>query len=130
MRAAESAITLAGSLRNADAVAAHAQTLGNTITVIACGERWEDESLRPAVEDFLGAGAVINALEGDPSPEAALAASTFNAATANLSSFIKTCASGRELIDKGYRTDVDLAAQLNVSTSAPQLIEDRYIDRS
>src|SRR5438477_2943603 len=63
-------VILAGSLRNARAVAEAAQRLGSTFNVIPAGERWPDGSLRPALADWLGAGAGLRGLPGGRSPAA------------------------------------------------------------
>ena len=52
-------LVLAGCLRNARAVAEFAQQAGRTFNVIPSGERWRDGSMRPALEDALGAGAIL-----------------------------------------------------------------------
>ena len=59
--------TLAGCLRNSRSVAAYAGRLGRRVAVIPCGERWPDGSLRPAVEDLVGAGTIISRLRGSKS---------------------------------------------------------------
>jgi 2-phosphosulfolactate phosphatase len=128
MRAAASAVTLTGCLRNAHAVATLAQTLGHTIAVIACGEQWEDGSLRPAFEDMLGAGAIIKGLAADCSPEALAAVAVFEQCHADLPGILKRCASGKELIERGFEADVVLAGQLDVSQSTPLLQAACYID--
>jgi 2-phosphosulfolactate phosphatase len=118
---------LLGCLRNASAMAACCRTLGGTVAVIAAGERWSHSddsagSLRPAVEDLIGAGAIMAALSPrHPSPEAVVAMAAFNAAADDLNAYLEACASGRELIERGFASDVMLAAQHNVSYSVPWL---------
>ncbi len=130
MTAARHATTLTGCLRNVEAVARCAQNQGETIAVIACGERWgQDHSLRPSLEDWLGAGAIIARLSGTKSPEARAAIAVFNDAKDDLMGLVKACASGRELIERGFEEDVDLAVQLNVSSGAPLLVDDAYVGR-
>ena len=87
-----------GCLRNAQAVATMARTLGHAIAVIACGERWEDGSLRPAFEDMLGAGAIIKGLAGDCSPEALAAVAVFEQCHSDLPGVLKRCASGKDRV--------------------------------
>ncbi len=120
------AITLAGCLRNAQAVAAKASQLGTRISVIAAGERWHGGLLRPAIEVLLGAGAIITHLTGQRSPEAETAVAAFKHAQPNLLDTLNRCGSGKELIDRGFAEDVHLAAQLNVSRTAPLLVEGTY----
>jgi 2-phosphosulfolactate phosphatase len=119
--------TLAGCLRNFRAVAAAARGYGPKIAVIPAGERWGDGSLRPSLEDLIGAGAVISCLEGCLSPEAQLAIAAYQGMRSNLESLIKQCGSGRELIEQGFEQDVDLALQLNASHCVPELTKGAYI---
>lgn len=114
----------AGALVNASAVAAAARALQSPITVIACGERWADGSLRFALEDLLGAGAIIAALPHlSSSPEAKAARAAFLGAKPKLLTRLLTCGSGIELRDKGLEADVRYAAQLNYLAVAPHLTD-------
>jgi 2-phosphosulfolactate phosphatase len=121
------AVVLAGCLRNASAVAGAARAIGGTVAVIAAGERWVQAgeltgSLRPAVEDLVGAGAILAALDAPrPSPEAVAAMSAWRAVKPNLVQFLASCASGQELQERGLAPDVDLAAQFDVSQAVPYL---------
>jgi 2-phosphosulfolactate phosphatase len=111
------------SLRNRSAVARwlHGRG-GSTVAVVAAGERWPDGSLRPAVEDLWGAGAVLALLpDSDLSPEARVAADAFRAVERSLVEAMHGCASGRELSEAGFAADVEVAAELDVSTVVPVL---------
>jgi 2-phosphosulfolactate phosphatase len=121
LRAARTpAVVLSGCLRNAGAVAATARTLGATFNVCPAGERWSDDSLRLAVEDWLGTGAILRQLPGAKSPEAAAAIAAFEQAELRIADAIAGSRSGRELIERGFQRDVELAAELDVSPHVPR----------
>ena len=113
--------TLAGCLRNARAVARAAQRYGRHIALIPAGERWPDGSLRPSLEDWIGAGAIIHHLGGSASPEARAAATIFASAHQHLADTLMRCGSGKELIERGFQEDVQLASALNRSDCVPVL---------
>src|SRR5207249_999853 len=114
---------LAGCLRNRSAVCARAAALGGPFGIIPAGERWDDGTLRFALEDLLGAGAIAARLPGRRSPEADAAVAAFEARADRLAETLAACASGRELVERGYPQDVDLAARLDVDTVAPELVD-------
>lgn len=124
------ACVLAGCLRNASAVAAAAARRGGVVAVIAAGERWAGSSgaLRVALEDLLGAGAVVGALPSAlrRSGEAAAAASAFAEARPTIYDRVAETASGRELTEEGFGADVLLAAAHDVSDRVPTLIGAEY----
>ena len=121
---------LAGCLRNSRSVAACAGRLGRRVAVIPCGERWPDGSLRPAVEDLIGAGAIVRCLDGRKSPEARAAEAAFESSRGNLGSVLAACASGLELIQRGYPEDVNLASRLDCSESVPLLQDQSYVNQN
>lgn len=123
----QNATVFAGCLRNASAVAKHAQAAGKRITVVPAGERWSDGSLRPAIEDLIGAGAIIKQLRGTLSPESSVALVAFENAVVDLQECLLNCSSGRELKERGFVDDVALAAELDVSQVVPVLIENAFI---
>jgi 2-phosphosulfolactate phosphatase len=120
---------LVGALVNATAVAAAlAQILAETdlsVTVLACGERWrepnEDGELRFAVEDYLGAGAILAGLPSSlsRSPEALVCEHAFRASRDDLATIVEECGSGRELRAAGYPQDVEHCARLDVYDAVP-----------
>jgi 2-phosphosulfolactate phosphatase len=129
LRASESsAIVLCGCLRNASAVAAAAARLGSTVNVCPAGERWPDGSLRWAVEDWLGAGAILRALPGPRSPEAQAAVAAFEALYQDLVAAVAASSSGRELTERGFAQDIEWAAALDVSRHVPRLVDGTFRD--
>lgn len=122
--------TLAGCLRNSQAVAFAATKYGRFITVVPAGERWTDGSLRPAVEDLIGAGAILSFLEGHLSPEAQIAVAAYQSIQSDLGDTIRRCGSGRELIEQGFEPDVDLAIEVNISDCVPRLDGNAYANYS
>jgi 2-phosphosulfolactate phosphatase len=126
-------VVVAGCLRNAAAVARWLsdQSFGRPerpAVIIAAGERWPNGELRPALEDLLGAGAIMARLSLDlrRSPEAAAAEAAWHAHRDHLGNAIQSCSSGRELIDAGYTTDVDLASESDTDRAVPLLIDGAF----
>lgn len=114
-------------LRNASAVAAQAARLGTTFGVIPAGETWPSGEVRPSLEDLIGAGSVIARLPGKKSPEAQLALAAFEHFRASLYPALEGCGSGKELIERGFARDVELAGQYDVSANAPVLLDRAFV---
>ena len=119
---------IAGCLRNAATVARVVRQLasGGPVGVVPAGERWPDGSFRPAIEDLLGAGAIIHHLGLPCSSEAEVARNAFRNAKRDVGRLIRASVSGRELIERGFADDVDMAVALEVSVCAPLLAEGAY----
>jgi 2-phosphosulfolactate phosphatase len=102
------------------------------IAVIAAGERWPDNSLRPAAEDLWGAGAVIAVLDSlgvtGLSPEARSAAAAWREVEPTLGPALAGCSSGAELADAGFSRDVAIAGELDASACVPLLSGGRFAD--
>lgn len=131
--AASGTRVVGGCLRNAGAVA---EWIGRhlprraTIAVIAAGEIRSDASLRPAVEDLWGAGALIERLAGDGrtiSPESGAALAAWSAVARSVERNLRDCVSGRELIEFGFEGDVTVAAEVDLSRSVPVLQGERFV---
>ena len=125
--AAETGTTvLAGCLRNASAVAAAATEIAGErpIGIIPAGERWRPaETLRPSLEDCLGASAIAAAVTGRraPSAEAKLAIQTYRGVADRVPELLADSVSGRELTAAGVPRDVELAGEMDVSGVVPLL---------
>lgn len=129
---------LAGCLRNATATARRALMLSHAgvIGVVAAGERWlrADGPLRPAVEDLIGAGAILHALDPSGSisppccdPEARAARAAFLDARPLLADVLAATRSGRELVARGDADDVATSAALDTTDLAAQLIDGTFV---
>jgi 2-phosphosulfolactate phosphatase len=125
------ATVIAACLRNASAVGRWLAERGSgtprrPVAVIAAGERWPDGTLRLALEDLLGAGAVIAALSEHGrmplSPGADAARACFEA-TADLTAAVTNSASGRELTGTGFAADVAIAVEVNACRVVPVLTD-------
>lgn len=122
----EAVTVVAGCLRNAAAVgrwltASGYGTPDRPVAVVPAGERWPDGSLRPALEDVLGAGAIAGAIADAPlSPEARSARAAVDA-VGDLPATLRECASGRELIEYGFPDDVAIAAERDAADVVPVL---------
>jgi 2-phosphosulfolactate phosphatase len=136
-----SPLVLLGCLRNSTATAKRiAAELSHTpkvrVTIVPCGERWssliDDKKVgdkeignrkdwRPGIEDWLGAGAIANALSVlglTLSIEAKIAAEMFLNRANDLPEVLRSSISGRELIAKGFDNDVQLAAMVDADPHA------------
>jgi 2-phosphosulfolactate phosphatase len=124
--AAVGAQVVAGCLRNVSAVAHWCRQQPGDIGVVAAGERWPDDTLRPAYEDWVGAGALVALLRGDAdlSPEAEAAA----AAAAARRPFAQVT-SGLELIGAGFASDVAMAEDVDADGVVPVLESGCFVPR-
>ena len=126
---------LAVSLRNRAAAAEWAaakvaEDPALTVVAIAAGERWKDDSLRPAVEDLWGSGGFLAALAdrdmGPLSPEARAAAAAYREVEKELPQLLHECVGGRELTKYGFAADVSIAAELDSSRVVPVLTDGAF----
>lgn len=135
-----------GCLTNRTAVARRIEELlvggaADRCTVVPCAEVWSGPFMasqvgdlgdlaamlvRPSSEDLLGAGAIVAAL--DPSllrsVEASAASAVFESQAGRLVSAVQDCVSGRELRERGYDVDVDIATRLDAHPVVPQRCRD------
>ncbi len=131
---------MAGCLRNASAVARAAAAHPGPVAVVAAGERWHGDlgPVRPAVEDLVGAGAVLHGVveqrgreaSASPSPEAEAAVAAFAAVGDDLAAWLASTASGRELVLRGWADDVATAALRDAETAVPVLDGSRFVTRA
>ncbi|MDF2046246.1 2-phosphosulfolactate phosphatase [Microbacterium sp. Kw_RZR3] len=129
---------LVGGIRNARAVADRvleiqtARAARTSISLIAVGypDGRDAETLRFAVDDLLGSGAVIAAL-GDlgidhASPDAALAGEGYRALRGAARHLLSASGTGRSLTDAGRADVVQTAAARDAASVVPTLIDGAF----
>lgn len=137
--AATGAHVVVGGLRNAAAVAAHVLEVQRTrgertsISIVAAGypDGTDAEGLRFAVDDLLGAGAVVAAL-GDlgidhASPDAAVAGEGFRALGGAVRHLLTASGTGRRLAADGQREQVLAAAARDAASVVPVLRDGAFV---
>jgi len=117
-----------GCLRNRSAVAA-AITPDRRTTIVPCAERWSSigagHGIRPSIEDWLGAGAIVAATTNlRLSSEAKAAAAMFTAAGDALEQWLRQSVSGRELVAKNLADDIDPVFAIDATDTVPRLGSD------
>lgn len=128
---------LCGCLRNAHATARAARLLAGTAPIVVIANDLADEAGRRfGVEDLIGAGAVLAALDpsnavSDPrcSPEAAAARAAFVGARPRLVDAIGRCATATRLIADGREPDLAACAALDVADVAAALHDGVFVPR-
>ncbi|GAA5202278.1 2-phosphosulfolactate phosphatase [Microbacterium jejuense] len=138
--AAAGATVLLGCLRNARAVAETVLDVQRrrgdrtAVSVIAGGEltgRDAGASLRFAVEDQLGAGAIVDALGvlgiDHTSPDAAAAAEAFRGLRGALRHLLTASGSGQELLARDARDEVLGAAAVDAASVVPVLRDGAFV---
>ncbi len=126
---------VAACLRNASAVVRWLRWSGyggveRPIGVIASGERWPDGTLRPCVEDLLGAATILDGLTDAPGALSVEAAVTL-AALASVpdpAAAIRGSVSGQELVARGFADDVDVAVAVDVSPTVPMIVHGAFLN--
>ncbi|WP_442853638.1 2-phosphosulfolactate phosphatase [Brevibacterium sp. VCM10] len=88
--------------------------------------------MRPALEDQLGAGAILSALSAlgyrsVMSREASSAADLFDAVRPCLDRVMRDCVGARELEVMGFGSDVEVAHLLDVSRVVPLAAEGAFL---
>jgi 2-phosphosulfolactate phosphatase len=126
---------IAACFRNARAVVRWLRQSGygavdRPVGVIASGERWPDGTLRPCVEDLLGAATILDGLTYAPgglSVEAAVTLAAL-ASVPDPTAAIRGSVSGRELVARGFADDVEVAVAADVSSTVPMLVHGAFVN--
>lgn len=118
---------VAGSMRNASAVAEWLTGRFSTVGLVPAGEEWPDGAMRVCYEDLIGAGAIAAGIadrvgESDMTPDVRAAAAAFRARAS-----LADAPTGRDLVERGFADDVRLAEEVDADPVVPVLRDGRYV---
>jgi 2-phosphosulfolactate phosphatase len=85
------------------------------------GDKLSEEEFKTCSEDFIAAGAIISYMKGTRSPESKAALDIYNSSKGNIEEMVKLSSSARQMVLKGFSTEVDQAWQFNRSKHVPLL---------
>jgi len=122
---AAAAAVVAGCLRNASAVARWCRSRGLDVGLVAAQEQWSDGGMRPAYEDWVGAGAIAARLGEGGADLGAEAHAAALAARARRP--FADVSSGIELIDAGFADDVAMAEAEDADDVVPLLVGGQFV---
>jgi 2-phosphosulfolactate phosphatase len=109
LAAREAAVLFTGAIVNASAVAEAVRATGREVTLLCAGTNGE-----VAMEDVIGAGAVIAALRADEMHETArVALNAFEAGRNHLAGVLSETIGGVNVRQAGLSEDIDFAARLD-----------------
>ncbi len=95
----------------------------NNITVVACGERLKGSDdiykIRMAVEDYLGAGAILSKIPLPKTAESIVCENAYGKLANHVPDLIWKCESGVELRAMNFGNDIHIATNLNSIPVAP-----------
>lgn len=98
------------------------------MTAVAAARAALHPAAAHALEDQLGAGAVIAGLDGDRSPEAQAAAAVWHGAGGRVADVLRACSSGREQQQRGWADDLRYAEAVDASSAVPVLRDGAFVD--
>jgi 2-phosphosulfolactate phosphatase len=138
LAARQAPAVLVGALVNARAVAREVARLGRPVSLVSCGEVVGEpgasgppgmvQAIRPALEDDLGVGAILAALEpGELSFDGRACLETFRRYEGDLQRVLLESESGLELALAGFDHDVLFAGRLDAVVAVPVLRGDRLV---
>lgn len=112
---------IVGSISNAKATATHLRSIGHNVTIIPCGS-----THRTAIEDIVGAGAIVNSLMIKSLPDSALIAVGLYK-TPEWRTLVKEGRTAKQLCKIGFEKDVDYCLSPNITSVVPVLVGNKIV---